>query len=804
MSNFKQVTAAIPRLSIIKIILLAAPLQITCKAHGEEQEAHATSEESVDIVEDNSISEAIERRPDLKFDSIQIDGQKSSASLESISAEAVKSLESLKVPTPDMDADTTGGAIKIEFRPSYENKEETARLNINTSYNKQAEDISKSASLTYGQSFDKRFGYILTVSYEVEVESEEEIDRLWMSLDDDHIDPNLPATSTLDQDYVPENARFEKSDVTEDEFLVSINADYKISDTFSSYVRLLYEKEEVDFLRRVLEYELNSGVWSEARAGEGQLSGGEINRILQDRFENETLSSFTAGLRFERGQWQWETRLIASKFVEDEPDRQGSIFTLRNANLTYNNFEQDFPRFNLTNANVNDLTLYEYDESRVRIVDEEENKLTFSFDLSKDFQLFSRAGILKTGIKIKDNDTSASQIFNIYDGVQGGLNVAQVVNPWSYDEFLGERYSFSGFQGREQFRTFLNNNIEDFELNFSRSIGRTDPATFDVQESIYAAYLMSEFFFDKWRTIVGVRVERTENDFTGNEVLRDENGVYVETRPQLGENSYTEFFPGIHFAYSASDKLTIYSSITKAIRRPDYVDLVPSRSVSSRQRLITEGNPNLRPLTFNVFELSADYQYSDAGFCSLEFIHESQKDILVDESSIVADGPFAGFRRETSVNGAEGELNQFKFRITQGFSELSQSLAPFSVDFSWIYSDSETDANDRIIVLPSIPRNELQTAIVYRNQKFNIRLNNSYETEFLDAIGDSFEEDIYFENYSETNLLIEYDWDEKIKLIFDVSNIDNNARSSYFGDENRPRMYRVRGRELEFGVRINF
>ncbi|MBT7867172.1 MAG: hypothetical protein HN763_12560, partial [Opitutales bacterium] len=98
----------------------------------EESDSNAivSEKDTVKLVEDSTVSEAISRRPDLSFANVTIDGESSRRSLGSISADSVTSVEVMKAVTSDQDADSLGGSISLRSRPAYLQKALTTNISV--------------------------------------------------------------------------------------------------------------------------------------------------------------------------------------------------------------------------------------------------------------------------------------------------------------------------------------------------------------------------------------------------------------------------------------------------------------------------------------------------------------------------------------------------------------------------------------------------------------------------------------------------------------------------------------------------
>jgi outer membrane receptor protein involved in Fe transport len=126
-----------------------------------------TSEKNeVELLEDGTVADALQRRPDLRFGNVTVDGQKSNVSLESMSSAAVDTIEVLKAVTPDVDADTLGGSVSVRSKPAFEQTRRTIQGRITGVYDSGIDRINPGGSLTLGNSFGEKrqWGTLVTVA----------------------------------------------------------------------------------------------------------------------------------------------------------------------------------------------------------------------------------------------------------------------------------------------------------------------------------------------------------------------------------------------------------------------------------------------------------------------------------------------------------------------------------------------------------------------------------------------------------------------------------------------------------------
>jgi iron complex outermembrane receptor protein len=121
---------------------------------------------------------------------------------------------------------------------------------------------------------------------------------------------------------------------------------------------------------------------------------------------------------------------------------------------------------------------------------------------------------------------------------------------------------------------------------------------FEYQENINAAYVNFSKNIKKWGFQLGLRLENTNY-----EGLQSGN----PTKPDSSfKRSYTNVFPTTYISYEADSKNNFGFSFGRRINRPDYEDLNPFLFFIDKYTY-EEGNPFLKPMYSNVFELSHTY-----------------------------------------------------------------------------------------------------------------------------------------------------------------------------------------------------
>ncbi|TWR29601.1 outer membrane beta-barrel protein [Mucilaginibacter pallidiroseus] len=123
--------------------------------------------------------------------------------------------------------------------------------------------------------------------------------------------------------------------------------------------------------------------------------------------------------------------------------------------------------------------------------------------------------------------------------------------------------------------------------------GVANSLTYDASEKIGAGYGMFKFTADKLELIGGARVEHTNQGYN----LLFPQG---ESRP-TGSQVYTDVLPSATLKYHLTDKAQLHASYYKAVNRPGFYEIVPSKIVNEEYE--ERGNPDLKRALADNYDL---------------------------------------------------------------------------------------------------------------------------------------------------------------------------------------------------------
>jgi len=137
-------------------------------------------------------------------------------------------------------------------------------------------------------------------------------------------------------------------------------------------------------------------------------------------------------------------------------------------------------------------------------------------------------------------------------------------------------------------------NYTDLNLEVSNQQGGVNNSlTYDAHEKTGAGYGMFKYTSNKLEVIAGARVEHTDQ---GYNMLFPQG----ETRP-TGSQVYTDVLPSATLKYHLTDKAQLHASYYKALNRPGFYEIVPSKIVNEEYE--ERGNPDLKRALADNYDL---------------------------------------------------------------------------------------------------------------------------------------------------------------------------------------------------------
>jgi len=211
-------------------------------------------------------------------------------------------------------------------------------------------------------------------------------------------------------------------------------------------------------------------------------------------------------------------------------------------------------------------------------------------------------------------------------------------------------------------------------------IGNFEPAnTYNAQQNTLAAYVMNELpISDKLRAVYGLRVEKFDHIYTGQNNLGD---VIFNKKKVLDK---VNILPAANLIYSLTDDMNLRASFSKTVARPSFKELSIAQIYDALSDRIFVGNLNLETTDITNLDLRWELFQSGGQMFALSGFYKSFTN-PIELIAFSEQSPNSVTPRnvgDASVRGVEIEVRK---NLSFGQSELS----PFSIGANVTLVDSK-------------------------------------------------------------------------------------------------------------------
>ena len=485
------------------------------------------------------------------------DGELRVVALDVIPSDQFAYMEVDKALVPAMDADGIGGAVNLVTKPAPNRP--SSKVTIGLGRNQLVSDGIRQGSFSWGDRLGSRdeLGVQFGGSFFSTDRGTDANRILWQ-----------PAVIDGELAIVPEKFDLLDYIIRRRRMSLSGNLDYERGEDSSLFLRAIYSRFTDHEFRRRLRLELEP---ESLTAGSGV---GRVERHLKDRYEAQDIYSLLlGGEQSIADDMSLSFRLGYAFAAEKEPDRRDSGFEIKEAGLTYDLQDTDYPQVTAEDeAGIFDPDAFTIDELVYEDNETTNKALVARLDLSKPHSIGGVRGEFQGGVKFRLKSKDRINDVRIY-GWEGDddLTLRRVVGDFEDEDFLDDRYRLGRAPDPNAVeRLFESERNRSLVEDVEGSRQATDPSNYDASEDIYAAYLQAKSAIGPWRFLAGGRYELTDLTFESNEVLLDEDGSYEATNAVKGSNDYGRFFPMLHLRYQLDGQTNLRAAWTSSIARPDY------------------------------------------------------------------------------------------------------------------------------------------------------------------------------------------------------------------------------------------
>lgn len=234
----------------------------------------------------------------------------------------------------------------------------------------------------------------------------------------------------------------------------------------------------------------------------------------------------------------------------------------------------------------------------------------------------------------------------------------------------------------------------------------------------------------------------------------------VLATPVNAEASYTKFLPSINLSFSLTDEHVVRTALSKTISRPRMDDMRPNNQISFQfnDAQILEpsdvsnspwtgssGNPTLRPLEANQFDLAYEYYFADDGIVTAAFFYKDLVNwhdagqTVSDFSDYYIEGYHESSEGDAPVlfdgvvsnraDGLEGFAKGLELQASVPFHLIHDSLDGFGIIATGTFSRGEL-GEDKALV-PGLSKEIYQLTAYYEAGGFEFRISGRKRSEYL-------------------------------------------------------------------------
>lgn len=349
-----------------------------------------------------------------------------------------------------------------------------------------------------------------------------------------------------------------------------------------------------------------------------------------------------------------------------------------------------------------------------------------------------------------------------------------------------------------------------------------DPGTFfDMSEKTYAGYgqanLRGPLGSMAWSAVLGVRVVRTDEDLQGN-LSQDTNADgRLDYTPVTIDTSTTDVLPSLNTKLSVTEHVVGRFTYSRTLTRPNFAALNPGVSLSTIVSNTTGltgagGNPNLKPVKSNNFDLSAEWYFTRVGFLTATGFYRDFKGYV--QPSVENVNFFGDVYRVTRPgNTGDGSLKGFELGYQQFYDFLPGVLKGLGLQANYTYMDGDTtnlDTNVKLSIT-GLSKQSFNIVGLYVRGPLSARLAYNWRDDFLDVRNIAAGYDLHVDSTKQLDGQITYRLGDKFTVSVEGVNLLDTNFKDFFVDPNNvrltgnfPRDTRRYDRAIIVGVRSAF
>jgi TonB-dependent receptor len=364
-------------------------------------------------------------------------------------------------------------------------------------------------------------------------------------------------------------------------------------------------------------------------------------------------------------------------------------------------FDLTTPQFTIRGLDFNNPAnfLFDglYEENQVSQGNDYQARIDASYELDLGF-----ISSVDAGVRYTDRDASR-EFGNRFAGFRG-QNIPGTALPLEFDV---ARAGFQGTNVQSGFLTFATPTYESirrgvfalrqFVIDRGATFYTLNPVARSVQftanEKTLAGYVQAKYALgDVIDGVVGVRVVDTDTQFENvDQSIGGANG-----------QNYTDVLPSVNLRWRFAPDLQLRLSYTETRTRPTFAQLNPVISLGppdpqqNNLRIGGGGNPDLRPINSDNYDVALEWFFSRTGFASVTAFRRDLQGFIQDQTVDISDPELGPIRVSIPINTRQGRIDGLEAQVSTffDFEGLPDFLRNFGIQANYTYLDGEVEVPD--------------------------------------------------------------------------------------------------------------
>ena len=755
--------------------------------------------------------------------------------LDILSVDQIDLIEVTKVFTPDMDADGIGGNINVITKsPNAEIPE--LKINFSAGYNSLRNKNLGQFQFSFHQKMGK-LGFGIVGNYYENNQAAENMEFEFGK------GPFYGSQSSEKNNYFLQyrESQLRYYEVDRKRIGLSPVLTFKVKPGKEFYLKGLYSHYADQETRRRIIHTMDDAVDFNY-----YLYGG-IERDLKFRTKNQNLSSLNLG-----GLWDWkwvksDFQITFSNANEREPDRLEVNFENpgKAIQIAMNQNHPIFPistyptpEGQLLSSNFNFYTFQSLLFENAKVDDR-----NITPRLNVEFPYASSTlgkGYLKFGgkIRIKEKSRDISSSFygayfenvSIYPGSAPKLSIPLVSDAFSKSNFFGYPIKMEAIPGVNEIKDFFEFYPQHFIYNRTATKVASFGEDYQAKERISSVYGMIKHEWKRLTIIAGTRLEHTNIDYQGFQVLT-KGSRFLGLDTLNDQRNHLFILPQFQVNYRLPNNTNLKAALTHSYARPNFEDVLPYREQDRTE--VKYGNPDLKyPFSRNL-DIIGERYFSD-GFFSMGLFYKHISNFVFFYKRFAHEGDPADYALveiNKAINGNKAHLGGIELMYQRKFWFLTGFLKDFGIytnytltrskanifkrlpanyteavvefgkdDFSGFANLSETE----FIPLPGQAPHAGNLALFYENAKCYVRVSSFFQSAFLYRLGADKELDEYYGQQLRLDFTGNISVGKSMRLFLDAANLTNAPLTFYLGSTKKiPRLIENYGWWARMGIKWN-